>query len=215
MAYSDFKLADIIDTFGLTIHESSGMFASVQEQECSELLSTLLKENVDLAVAISSEKARSEMIISPILLEIRRKFNYEISLFSGVDFTVDSQRGLSGVDFTVDSQRGLNGFCDFILSLSSEQLLVRSPVVVLVESKNENLRSGLAQCIAEMVAAQLFNERSDNQIKAIYGAVTIGTIWQFLKLERNIISIDLSEYYIKDIKIILGILYSAIAESKS
>ncbi len=201
MAYSDFKLIEILDSFSLVIYESSGLFASVQEQECSDLLSTILKENVDLAVAISSEKARSEMIISPILLEIRRKFNYEISLFSGVDFTVDSQRGL-------------NGFCDFILSLSSEQLLVRSPVVVLVESKNENLRSGLAQCIAEMVAAQFFNERGGNKIKAIYGAVTIGTIWQFLKLEGNVVSIDLSEYYIKDIKKILGILYSAIAQSK-
>ncbi|MEI1374954.1 hypothetical protein PQG02_21220 [Nostoc sp. UHCC 0926] len=201
MAYSDFKLIEIIDSFGLVIHESSGLFANIQEQECSDLLSILLKENVDLAVAISTEKARSEMIISPILLEIRRKFNYKISLFSGVDFTVDSQRGL-------------NGFCDFILSLSSEQLLVRSPVVVLVESKNENLRSGLAQCIAEMVAAQLFNERGGNQIKAIYGAVTIGTIWQFLQLEGNVVSIDLSEYYIKDIKKILGILYSAIAQSK-
>ncbi|MEH1802952.1 MAG: hypothetical protein V7L02_16665 [Nostoc sp.] len=201
MAYSDFKLIEIIDSFGLVIQESSGLFANVQEQECSDLLSTILKENVDLAVAISSEKARSEMIISPILLEIRRKFNYEISFFSGVDFTVDSQRGL-------------NGFCDFILSLSTEQLLVRSPVIVLVESKNENLRSGLAQCIAEMVAAQLFNERGGNQIKAIYGAVTIGTIWQFLRLEGNIVSIDLSEYYIKDIKKILGILYSAIAQSK-
>ncbi|MDF5740008.1 MULTISPECIES: hypothetical protein [unclassified Nostoc] len=201
MAYSDFKLIEVLDSFGLVIHESSGLFANVQDQECSDLLSTILKENVDLAVAISSEKARSEMIISPILLEIRRKFNYEISFFSGVDFTVDSQRGL-------------NGFCDFILSLSSEQLLVRSPVIVLVESKNENLRSGLAQCIAEMVAAQLFNERGENQIKAIYGAVTIGTIWQFLKLQENIVSIDLSEYYIKDIKKILGILYSAIAQSK-
>ncbi|MDZ8030265.1 hypothetical protein [Nostoc sp. DedSLP04] len=201
MAYSDFKLIEVIDSFGLVIHESSGLFANIQEQDCSDLLSTILKENVDLAVAISSEKARSEMIISPILLEIRRKFNYEISLFSGVDFTVDSQRGL-------------NGFCDFILSLSSEQLLVRSPVVVLVESKNENLRSGLAQCIAEMIAAQLFNERGENQIKTIYGAVTIGTIWQFLKLESNVVSIDLSEYYIKDIKKILGILYGALAQSK-
>ena len=201
MAYSDFRLIEIIDSFGLVIHESSGLFASVQEQECSDLLSILLKENVDLAVAISTDKAQSEMIISPILLEIRRKFNYQISLFDGVEFTVDSQRGL-------------NGFCDFILSLSSEQLLVRSLVIVLVESKNENLRSGLAQCIAEMVAAQFFNERVGNQIKAIYGAVTIGTIWQFLKLEGNVVSIDLSEYYIKDIKKILGILYNAIAQSK-
>jgi len=201
MTYSDFKLIEILDSFGLVIHESSGLFANVQEQECSNLLSTILKENIDLAVAISTEKALSEMILSPVLLEIRRKFNCEISLFSGVDFTVDSQRGV-------------NDFCDFILSLSSEQLLVRSPVIVLVESKNENLRSGLAQCIAEMVAAQLFNERSGNQIKAIYGAVTIGTIWQFLKLEGNVVSIDLSEYYIKDIKKILGILYSAIAQNK-
>jgi hypothetical protein len=185
MAYSDFKLTDIIDFFGLSIDESSGLFANVPEQECSDLLTTILRENVDLAVAISSEKARSEMIISPILLEIRRKFNYEISLFSGVDFTVDTQRGL-------------NGFCDFILSLSSEQLLVRSPVIVLVESKNENLRTGLAQCIAEMIAAQVFNEKNGNSIKAIYGVV----------------SIDLSEYYIKDINKILGILYAAIAQNK-
>ncbi len=202
MAYSDFKLSEIIQTFGLSVRESSGLFANVLEQECSELLSIILQENVDLAVAISSEKARSEMIISPILLEIRRKFNYQISLFSGIDFTVDSQRGL-------------NGFCDFILSLSPEQLFVRSPIIVLVESKNENLRSGLAQCIAEMVAAQIFNERNGNSIKSVYGAVTIGTIWQFLKLEGNVVSIDLTEYYINDIKKILGILYGAIAQNQS
>ncbi|HEY9804413.1 MAG TPA: hypothetical protein V6D25_29035 [Leptolyngbyaceae cyanobacterium] len=202
MAYSDFNLSEIIETFALTVRESSGLFANTLEQECSKLLSIILQENVDLAVAISSEKARSEMIISPILLEIRRKFNYQISLFSGIDFTVDSQRGL-------------NGFCDFILSLSPEQLFIRSPIIVLVESKNENLRSGLAQCIAEMVAAQIFNEKNGNSIKAVYGAVTIGTIWQFMKLEGNVISIDLSEYYIKDIKKILGILYDAIAQNQS
>lgn len=202
MSYSDFKINQVIDNFSLIIQESSGFFDNLPDQECSNLLSTILKENVDLAVAISSEKARSEMIISPILLEIRRKFNCEIGLFSGVEFSVDAQRGL-------------NGFCDFILTLSPEQLFVRSPVIVLVESKNENLRSGLAQCMAEMVAAQIFNERSGNAIKAIYGAVTIGTIWQFLKLENNIVSIDLSEYYIKDINKILGILYSAIAQNKS
>jgi len=200
MAYSDFKLKEVIQKFGLIIDEKSGLFNNVPEEEGSDLLSTILKENIDLAVSISTEKARSEMIISPILLEIRRKFNYEISLFSGVDFTVDSQKGL-------------NGFCDFIISLSKEQLFVSAPVITLVESKNENLKSGLAQCIAEMVAAQLFNEQQGNSIKTIYGAVTIGTIWQFLKLENQVISIDLSEYYIKDVKKILGILSSAIKPS--
>ena len=140
------------------------------------------------------------MIISPILLEVRRKLNNEISLFSGIDFNVDNQQGL-------------NGFCDFLISLSKEQLFIRAPVIItLVESKNENLKSGLAQCIAEILAAQLFNEQKQNTIKIIYGAVTIGTIWQFLKLEDKTISIDLTEYYIKDVKKILGILISAIKQ---
>ncbi|GET38455.1 hypothetical protein [Microseira wollei] len=56
----------------------------------------------------------------------------------------------------------------------------------------------------------MFNEREGNQIKTIYRAVTLGTIWQFLKLEGQLVSIDLSEYYIRDIKKILGILSLAI-----
>ena len=199
MAYSDFKLSEIIQKFELTLNEVSGLFADVPEEEPSNLLTTILKENIDLAVSINTEKARSEMIISPILLEVRRNLNNEISLFSGVDFNVDNQQGL-------------NGFCDFLISLSKEQLFIRAPIITLVESKNENLKLGLAECIAEMLAAQLFNEQKQNVIKIIYGAVTIGTIWQFLKLEDKTISIDLTEYYIKDVKKILGILISAIKQ---
>ncbi|MEA5620146.1 hypothetical protein VB711_20190 [Cronbergia sp. UHCC 0137] len=199
MVYSDFKLNEVINNFGLTINEKSGLFADIEEEECSDLLTTILTENIDLAIAINTEKARSEMIISPILLEIRRKFNY-IGLFSGIDFNVEPQKGL-------------NGFCDFMISLSKEQLFVRAPVItLLVESKNENLKAGLGQCVAEMIAAQLFNEQQNNSIKTIYGVITIGTIWQFLKLEDKIIYIDLSEFYIKDIKKILGILSSAIRQ---
>ncbi|MBV6622638.1 MAG: hypothetical protein KI793_06765 [Rivularia sp. (in: Bacteria)] len=197
MAYSDFKLAQVIQYFGLTVIEGSQIFADISEESESELLATILKENIDLAVAINTEKARSEMIISPILLEVRRKLNYKISLFSGIDFNVDNTRGL-------------NGFCDFLISLSQEQLFIKAPVITLVETKNENLKSGLGQCIAEMVAAQLFNEMQGNEIKTIYGVITIGTIWQFLKLEGKTIFIDLSEYYIKDIKKILGILTNAV-----
>jgi hypothetical protein len=197
MAYSDFKLNEIIKRFDLTINEASGLFGNVSEEEYSELLATTLQENVDVAVSINTEKARSEMIIAPILWEVRRRFNYEISLFSGVEFNVDSKQGL-------------NGFCDFIISLSQEQLFINTPIITLVETKNENIKSGLAQCIAEMIAAQLFNEQQQNDIKTIYGVVTIGTIWQFLKLENNVVSIDLTEYHIKDIKKILGILIGAI-----
>ena len=198
MSYSDFKsIEQAVSILELTVEDIPHFFSYIAPIEPSQRLKEILDETLDLAASISTEKARSEMIIAPILLEIRRKFNYEISLFSGSDFNVDSQRGLSG-------------FCDFIISLSKEQLLIRAPVITIVETKNENLKSGLGQCLAEMIAAQLFNEREGNQIKTIYGAVTIGTIWQFLKLEGQLVSIDLSEYYIRDINKILGILSSAI-----
>src|SRR3569832_1587440 len=176
MAYSDFKLSEIIKIFGLTISETSELFSAVAEVECSEYLAFTLKENIELAVSINTEKARSEMIIAPILLELRRRLNYLISLFSGVDFNVDNERGL-------------NGICDFIISHSVEQLFVRAPVITLVEAKNENLKAGFGQCVAEMLAAQLFNEREGNEITTIYGVVTIGTIWRFLKLEGQIVHI--------------------------
>ena len=200
MAYSDFKLAQVVQYFGLIVHEESRIFADFPKEKCSDLLSTILKENVDLAVAINTEKARSEMIISPILLEVRRKLDNKISLFSGVDFNVDNARGL-------------NGFCGFLISLSQEQLFIRAPAITLVETKNENLKSGLGECIAEMIAAQLFNEIQGNTIKTIYGVISVGTIWQFLKLVNDNVYINLSEYYIRDIEQILGILVNALRQN--
>lgn len=196
MAYSDFKLSNVSKIFELTITESSQLLADVPEIEASELLTTILKENIDLAVSINTEKARSEMIIAPILLEIRRKLNYHISLFSGIEFNVDPGKGL-------------NGFCDFLMSNSQEQLFISSPILTIVEAKNDNLKVGLGQCIAEMVAAQLFNQQEGNEISIIYGAVTTGTVWQFLKLENKVVSIDLTEYFIRDIQKIIGILIKA------
>jgi hypothetical protein len=84
-------------------------------------------------------------------------------------------------------------------------------VITVVEAKKENINAGLGQCAAEMVAAQIFNQQSATEIKTIYGVVTTGSIWQFLKLEEQTLSIDLSEYYLKDVNKILGILASGIS----
>jgi len=197
MAYSNFKLDELVKIFNLTIQENSELFDTIPELECSEHLITTLQETVDLAVAINTEKARSEMIVVPVLLELRRQLKHQISLFSGVDFTVDFSQGL-------------NGICDFIISKNPEQLFIRQPIITIVEAKNENLNSGFGQCIAEAIAAQIFNQQEGNEISVIYGVVTIGTIWRFLKLVGKTVQIDLSEYYIKDINKILGILYHAI-----
>jgi len=81
MVYSEFKLSELIKTFGLTLTEAVDLFADVEEVEGSENLAFNLKDSIPLAVAIGTEKARSEMIIAPILLEIKRLLNHQISLF--------------------------------------------------------------------------------------------------------------------------------------
>ncbi len=199
MAYSDFTLSKFKKVFNLRIDEKSNLFASVENLNPSDSLMSTLNETVELALAINTEKARSEMIITPILLEIRRKANHQISLFSGIDFNIDIAQGL-------------NGYCDFIISRSQEQLTINAPVVIIVEAKNEDIKAGLGQCGSAMLAAQLFNQQEGNDIKTIYGAVTTGDIWKFLKLEVSDLFIDLTNYYIKDVAKILGILSKSIQD---
>ncbi len=193
MAYSDFTLSDIKEKFQLAIEEYTDLFCDVGEAEISEFLSETLRENIPLALAIHTEKARSEMIVVPILIELRKISDRQISLFSGVEFNVDKEKGL-------------NGICDYIISLSKEQLYVSAPVISVVEAKNDNIKSGLAQCSAAMMASAIFNGQKGNRIKTLYGIVTTGSIWKFLKLENTTLFIDVKEYYIEQLTKIMGIL---------
>jgi len=197
MAYSDFTLAQVQAAFDLTIAEHDRVFTDIQGIQPSDRLLADLDENKPLAIAINSEKARSEFLIAPILAEVRRQTHYQTSLFSGVEFTVDPALGLKG-------------FCDYILSRSQEQYYITAPVAVIVEAKNENIIAGLGQCIAAMVAAHLFNQRAGQEVSTLYGAVTTGTNWKFITLCHPQVSIDADEYYINQIEIILGILLQAL-----
>lgn len=85
---------------------------------------------------------------------------------------------------------------------------MNAPLVMIVEAKNDNLRNGLGQCIASMVAARLFNEKADDGITMIHGVVTTGGAWQFLRLEGSSVTLDLKEYYIDDPGKILGVLHA-------
>lgn len=201
MPYSDFNIRKVKEDLNIEIVEEKGIFSAIPEAEISKMLSVLMDENVALALAINTEKARSELIISNVLLELKRKFNRKISFFSGIEFNVDKEKNL-------------NGFCDYIISLSPEQLFLDSPIVTIVEAKNENIIGGIGQCIAEMTASRIFNQQENKNLKFIYGTVTSGNIWKFLKLENNKVYIDLNEYYIENVNKIIGIL-SAMIEQKA
>ncbi len=199
MAYSNFTLKTVEKEFGLELVEEAGIFAEIEPVVLSTELTNVLARNVPLATTINTEKARSEMIIAPVLIELREHFDRKISLFSGIDFNVDAENGLTGV-------------CDFLVSLSPRQAYIEAPIIALVEAKNLDLQLGLGQCVAEMLAAQRFNAESENDIARIYGASTTGTNWNFLKLEEKCLHIDMATYTIERCDRILGILASMVAQ---
>lgn len=194
MSYSEFTtIGKVKQAFGLTTVEGVKFFPPLEPIAPTMTLASFLEDSLPVAVATGSEKARSELIISPILLEVRKILHRQISLFSGEEFTVDPISGLNGV-------------CDFILSSSPEQLEIEAPVVMIVEAKKADLKTGIGQCIAEMVAAQKFNELKDNAIPAIYGTITSGMQWRFMKLEGQTVTIDLTDYPLVPVEQILGFL---------
>lgn len=193
MAFSDFTLSELKQRFRLVLDESSNLFADVAEVELPPVLADTLARYLPLAVNVNTEKARSELVIAPILIEFKLLHRDRISLFSGIEFTVDEAAGLKGR-------------CDYILARSPEQLALTAPVCVLVEAKNENMVGGIPQCLAEMVAAQKFNEQQKSPQPAVYGVVTTGVLWRFLKLAATNASVDVVEYPIQSARKIFGIL---------
>ncbi|MDY6783188.1 MAG: hypothetical protein SW833_11715 [Cyanobacteriota bacterium] len=200
MPYSQFTIETVKTKFDISISEEFGIFAEIPESNYSDFLAQSLREYVPLALAVTTEKARSAFIIAPILFELRKQFKNKISLFSGREFNVENQKGLTGLR-------------DFLICNSSEQLAIETPVIALVEAKNDNIQSGLGQCMAEMIAAQLFNQRNQREAKIIYGAATTGTNWKFMRLEGKTISVDLNEYFLNNVGKLLGILKHCIESS--
>ena len=193
-------MESVVTKFELEKIESIGIFSEIEPITPSDYLTTGLAKKVPLAAAIGTEKARSELIVADVLVELCEKFDYRISFFSGIDFNVDFENDLTGV-------------CDFLISLSPGQLFLEEPVIALVEAKNTDMKLGLGQCVAEMIAAQRFNQEKGNDIPWIYGATTTGVDWQFLKLEEKNLQIDIDIYPIRQSDRILGILSSMVNQS--
>ena len=199
MAYSNWTLETVKKAFHLEEVNAAGIFSDIEPVAPSAHLTTTLERNVPLAFAMGTEKAKSELIVSAVLVELWEHFNRSISFFSGIDFNVDAENGLTGV-------------CDFLVSLSPAQFHLEAPAIILVEAKRDNLTAGLGQCVAEMVAAQRFNAEQGNDIPCVYGTTTSGIEWVFLKLEEKKLQLDMAAYTIERCDKILGILAGMAAQ---
>lgn len=199
MAYSDFTtIRQVEKQFGI-YQVKKQLFTDINQVFPSERLLVDLQEAEEMP--LFSEKAKSELIIMPILKEVRRKHR-AFSIFSGYSFDVDKSQSL-------------NGICDYILSSNIESIEIKSPIFCLVEAKNKTVEEGIGQVAAEMVAAKIFNEQDNIPLASIYGCVTTGTEWLFLLLNDKTLYIHTHRYYLNetDLPRILSILVHVVQQN--
>jgi hypothetical protein len=187
MAFSNLKLSQVKEKYGL-IEVEKDLFPNLQAIQPSAWLNETL--NMSIKMPLLSEKAKSEFIISPILMEVWRNAEEQFSIYSGV---------------TLDVEVDLKGECDFILSHSPKSIDIQTPIFTLIEGKDDNVRNGIGQCAVQMYAAQKFNEIHGKVIPVIYGCVTTGDDWQFLKLEKKILTFHDKRLYFIEVDRILGV----------
>lgn len=188
MGYSNYrKIKNVIKKFNLDML-SVNLFANVETVEPSDWLKETLRRTE--TVLLTSEKAKSERVISPILTEIFESYRDRISFFSGESLNVRPEDDLAGE-------------CDFFFALHPPKLYIDAPIISLAESKNEDMQWGIAQCAAQMYGAKLYNEMEAKHIPFIYGCATDGIEWQFMKLENDVYYVDNKVF--TDLKEILGV----------
>ena len=196
MSYSEYNLASFRHTFDLKIRDQL-LFDPIGTLEPSPWLAESLANGQDLAV--TSEKARGEFIVAPVLMACRALLGHDLRIFSGAQLDVDPGRGL-------------NGECDFILARSESSLVFQAPLMILLEAKKNDIEAGLGQCAAQMFGARLYNEREGKAVPSVYGCVTTGETWQFLKLIGNELLIHPGRLPIQELDKVLGFLVQCLRD---
>ena len=198
MAYGDFSMDRLSAEFGVGF-SGAKLFASVVPLEPSLWLTqALLMAN---ETGFGSEKSRSERLVSPVLLELAR--------LNQNDFAI-----ISGANLDVEPSHGLNGECDFVLSFTRLQDVIKAPVFCISEAKKQDIEYGSVQCAAQLIGASRLNEREKKPIKTLYGCSTTGVEWRFIRFENNDFVFDETRYLISDAGKLLGVLQSVIDQAR-
>ncbi|MBW4520755.1 MAG: hypothetical protein KME16_13765 [Scytolyngbya sp. HA4215-MV1] len=182
MAFSDYKnLAQVQQEFQIRYQEED-----VVPELWIDVPALFLNEfdfNLTVMDAFSSEAARCELVIFPILREVYKRYADKAALWVQKSFTVDST---------------LCGTPDYMLSQKSNlgKTILASPLVLLVEAKRNDFEQGWGQCLAELVAA----DRLNSQSRPVYGIVTDGKLWEFGRLYNQVFTKNLASYTITDLE---------------
>ena len=193
MAFSDFQYPDVLQQLGLTEASEPDLFAGVSPVAPGPLLRSALPVGTRLGPGAHSEVSRAIWMVGPVLGELWDRYHGQISLIGGAEFTADPAAGLSG-------------YCDFIISRGPQRPVVGPPILVIFEAKRDSIPDGLGQCIAGVVGAQRYNRRHNAPADPMYGCITTGSLWRFIRLSGTTLTHDQTEYTIQQADKLLGIL---------
>ncbi len=197
MPYTDFTLESAETTLEVASRPGD-LFPGLAAAAVPAWLADALGRGMRLALV--SEKARSEFIVAPILLAVREAAGDRVAILSGQRLDVDPGRSLSGE-------------CDFLLARSEPVPRLRAPLMAVVGGVEKNdIEGGLGQCVAQMVAAQLYNERAGEPLATVYGCVTTGEAWQFLGLTGTVVTLHRPRLYTDAVGSVLAAFGRAVAE---
>jgi hypothetical protein len=191
MAYRDFKRDDLRQKFGI---QEIGLYlfdvSKIERIEPSEKLKTDMVEA--RYINLSTEKAVSERLISPVLVEVRKR-NNNFQIFSGEIITGDKKLGL-------------NGEIDFVFAKTPITTKPETPIFCVTESKLGKVQEAFSQATAQMLGVQLFNKKYGSDIEIIHSIVTDGKTWRILKLENKQVLVDQNEFSTENLSLLLGVL---------
>ena len=190
MPYSKFKKYEDLKPLGLDIRYGKLLLKATPVSVTDWLIQTIKK---NLNHPRGTDKAKTELFTTPILLELIENNKTEMTYFSGYKFDVEKSLGLVGR-------------CDFLITTKHDSPVIEYPIISVVEAKDDNFEKGHPECIAQMRAVQIFNEREGKPTPIVFGASTYGLAWQFIKLENDNVQVDTRFYTIENLPEILGVL---------
>jgi hypothetical protein len=188
MSYSKITLEEIRQKFGIQDIVKPIFPENIVDVQPNEWLKEALRMAAKLR--IRSKKARSEAIVFPILVAFKEVNQDKFMVYLGEKLNVDKE---------------LRGECEVIICKNAKASAIDTPIFCMVEAERNDMELGKPQCMAQMIGARMYNQKYGKNIETIYGCVTIGTEWLFLKLEGNEIWIDENNLlYLNQLPKILG-----------
>lgn len=194
MAYSDFTLETLRRDCQVEYKRVDFFTRPFRQVEPSQLLAQMIGNSLK-TLPLLTEKAKSEFLIAPVLYELHTINPHRFTIYSGFSFDVNEK---------------LYGYCDYLLGSQPASLTVDAPIFCVVEAKNRSIEEGLGQCGAEMYAAWLFNQQTGKPIKTVFGTVTNGYDWVFLRFQGDALQIDLDRFSISNLPELIGVLQTIV-----